>query len=202
MEFMLWDYIGPIRHTVTNEEVRNAGRTIKPTIITVDTEFQYESTGPADWGAMITKLTEDKNRNELIKSTVNKNITNESSALILTDRIKHAEILCELLKEHNPVLLTGSMDKISREKAFTKVKNGCKLTIATTSLLGEGVDIPGWSDLFQVTPLGKSIRVQQTVGRIVRAKKGKTQARVFDFVDWNVPKLVRAYRERVLLYKQ
>jgi len=200
MEFMIWNLIGPIRHTVTNEEVRNAGRTIKPTIITVDTDFNYQSTGPADWGQLITKLTEDKNRNKLICKTVNKALVANSEGLILTDRVKHAEILCELLKAHNPVLLTGTMDKIKREKGFAKVRSGCKLTIATTSLLGEGIDCPGWTDLFQCTPLGKSIRVQQTVGRVVRSKSGKTKATVYDFVDWNVPKLVRAFREREKLY--
>ena len=64
-----------------------------------------------------------------------------TKALILTDRINHANHLCGLLADKLPVLLTGELTKKDRAAAMEKVRSGAHLTIATTHLLGEGVDV-------------------------------------------------------------
>ena len=72
-----------------------------------------------------------------------------------------------------------------------KVRAGTKLTIATIGLVGEGVDVPGWDLLYLVTPIAGGSRTVQAIGRVARAREGKSAASVIDFVDLYVD----GYRE-------
>lgn len=121
-------------------------------------------------------------------------------ALILTDRIEHALILATDLADRNPVVLTGEKSRSEREQSMALIRQGASLTIATTHLLGEGVDVPGWDLLFLVTPLARGPRVLQAVGRAARPAPGKSKATVLDFVDEQIPALVNAARARARLY--
>jgi superfamily II DNA or RNA helicase len=155
-------------------------------------------TDSAEWGAMLTNLIADRGRNALIEREVRSRMP--GSALILTDRIEHAEILARQLADLSPVLLVGSMSKSERAQAMLRVRHGAALTIATVHLLGEGVDVPGWDLLFLVSPIAGGPRTLQAVGRVARPAPGKSRALVVDFVDSHVPFLANAARSRQRLY--
>jgi superfamily II DNA or RNA helicase len=200
LEFLIWKVVGPIRWKVTRQEAVQAGRIMLPKIEQVETEFYFPLLDPSKWGEMITCLTEDSDRNELLEQTVRKRLTEAGRALILTDRVAHAEHLADRLRNLHPALLVGTMDNLKRKIAMERVKNGAQLTIATTHLLGEGVDVPGWDMLFLVSPFAAGPRVLQALGRIVRTSKGKSTATLIDFVDYRIPMLARAAHGRQSLY--
>ena len=81
-----------------------------------------------------------------------------------------------------------------------KVRAGTRLTIATTSLLGEGVDVPAWNLLFLVCPISGGPKTLQAMGRVARPAPGKAKAVVVDFVDDGVGMLKAAFRKRQELY--
>lgn len=123
-----------------------------------------------------------------------------SQALILTDRIEHANRLSQILQDLSPVLLTGELSKQERAQGMDAVRAGAQLTIATTHLLGEGIDVPGWNLLFLVCPISGGPKTLQAAGRVTRPAPGKDKAVVVDFVDSRISILRAAFRKRQELY--
>lgn len=197
---LMFRTIGNITAKVSKAEVEAAGKMIVPEIETVQTDFYFDLENTSEWTKMIGALVRDDARNELIVDEIRARLTSGTRALILSDRIAHVDTLAELLSDLDPVVLTGELSKSERETAMVAVRAGAGLTIATTSLLGEGVDVPGWGMLFLVTPIAGGPRTLQAVGRVSRAAPGKDRAVVVDFVDRRVPALVGAHRARERMY--
>jgi superfamily II DNA or RNA helicase len=200
LQCLMWRTIGSVTAKIDPAEVTRAGSTIEPEVETVDTTFYYDLQDSTDWGQMITALILDDTRNALIAGEVRKRMSSETRALVLSDRIEHVYQLADRLDQYKPVVLTGDLSKGARDAAMLSVRAGAQLTIATSSLLGEGVDVPGWDLLFLATPMAGGPRTLQAVGRVTRAAPGKDRATVVDFVDVDVPALVAAYRQRERLY--
>jgi len=200
LESLMWQTIGPIRARVAQADVVAAGAILEPDIDTVETEFFYDIQDSTEWGRMISALVTDRDRNALIAHEVRARLTPATKALVLVDRIDHAGRLGALLGDLDPVVLTGALATSARETAMETIRDGATLTIATASLLGEGIDVPGWDLLFLASPMAGGPRTLQAVGRVTRAAPGKASALVVDFVDGRVPALVAAHqqRERVL----
>jgi len=202
LETIMFRSLGPITARVTPSEVNQAGRTIAPEIETVQTSFYYDLTDPTEWTAMITALVENGSRNALIAAEVRDRLRADRHGLILSDRIDHVDRLADGLADLDPIVLTGDMPKKDRDAAMAEVRAGARLTIATSSLLGEGVDVPGWDLLFLATPMAGGPRTLQAIGRVSRAAPGKDRATVVDFVDWAVPALAGAHSQRERLYER
>ncbi|MDA2934294.1 hypothetical protein MYX82_08115 [Acidobacteria bacterium AH-259-D05] len=142
----------------------------------------------------------DPERNQLIEREVRKRANTDTQTLVLTGRIEHANLLSWMLEDLSPVLLTGELSKQGRAQGMEEVRNGTCLTIATTALLGEGVDVPAWNLLFLVCPIAGGPRTLQAMGRVARPAPGKKKALVVDFVDSEVEMLKAAFRKRQELY--
>jgi superfamily II DNA or RNA helicase len=199
LQFLMWRLIGSKSAKIEKPEAEAAGKIILPEIETVATDYFYPLSDSSEWTAMLSDLIADSSRNSLIESEVRSRL-NGSSALILTDRIEHANILADQLEDLEPVLLTGELSRSEREQSMIRVRKGARLTIATTHLLGEGVDVPGWDLLFLVSPIAGGPRTLQAVGRVSRPAPGKRTATVVDFIDCRIPMLANAARGRQRLY--
>ena len=189
------------RTTIVNrQEVEKAGKLIWPSIELIHTGYQYPIQDAGEWTQMITNLVHDQERNHFIEKEVRKRVNGNTQALILTSRIQHANILSRMLEDLSPVVLTGELGKAARAKAMGRVRAGANITIGTTSLLSEGIDIPSWNLLFLATPISGGPMTKQAVGRVTRSTPGKEKALVVDFVDSRVPMLAAAYRKRQAIY--
>ena len=106
------------------------------------------------------------------------------AVLILVDRVNHAEQLSEMLTRRNidHTLAHGKIAKKDRGAIVEKIKSS-KITVGTTSLLGEGLDIAIWGTLIMGAPISSEIKLTQAIGRIVRPADGKNVATVFDLKD-------------------
>jgi superfamily II DNA or RNA helicase len=204
MENLIWRVIGPITSSVSKTEVTAAGRLMLPEVFPVYTEYWFDIADTSDWVKMISDMVENEQRNWTIQETVMLELNRrpDSKALILSDRIEHTEKLAKLLAGYNPVLLNGSLKTVERRENMEKVRAGTRLTIATTHLMGEGVDVPGWDLLFLVTPVVGGPRTVQIMGRVARPAPGKDKALLFDFVDKRVQILQAAFYARNKLYKK
>ena len=202
LEFLMWRLISDRHSKVPKSEVVEAGKMVLPEIQVVTTSYYHPIEHPIEWGQMLTDLTQDWMRNDLIEQEVRNRLYGTTKALILTDRINHANHLCGLLADKSPVLLTGELTKKNRAAAMEKVRSGAQLTIATTHLLGEGVDVPGWNLLFLASPIAGGPRTLQAAGRIARPAPGKDRAVLVDFLDEQVPMLKAAFWSRQRLYKK
>lgn len=198
--FLMTRLIGSKTATVTRQEAETAGKIVRPDVEVVPTDYFYPLQDTSEWITMITDLIRDQERNFLIKQEVAKRIATDTRALILTDRIEHANLLSRMLRDLSPRLLTGELSKQERAEVMRQVRAGAQLTIATTHLLGEGIDVPGWDLLFLVTPISGGPKTLQVAGRVSRAAPGKDRALIVDFLDSRIPILKAAFRKRRELF--
>ena len=149
LQVVMWRTISPITATVSHADVTAAGTVIAPDIETIPTVFFFDLVDSTEWGRMLSSLIRDADRNALIVEAVRTRLTPETRALILSDRVEHVYLLAGLLDDLAPVVLTGELSKPERDAGMAAVRAGVPLTIATSALLGEGIDVPGWDLLFR-----------------------------------------------------
>ncbi len=74
--------------------------------------------------------------------------------------------------------------------------------LATGSFLGEGYDLQELDTLFLAMPISFKGRLVQYAGRLHRKCEGKSEVRVYDFIDENLPVAMSMFRKRKSAYKE
>ncbi len=200
LQSVIFKTLSPITASISQAEVTAAGNVIAPDVAVVNSAFSFEMASATEWGRMLSALVRDTNRNQLVANTVRHRLMPDTHAVVLTDRIEHVGLLAALLRDLDPVVLTGNMPQATRDAGMAAIRAGARVTIATAALLGEGVDVPGWDLLVMASPMAGGPRTLQAVGRVCRAAPGKQQALVVDVHDPHVPALVAAAAQRERLY--
>ena len=196
---VIFFYLGDMVHRVDPEHLRKVGAVLTPKVFTVETDFSYDYQD--DYPKMITALTCDEQRNRLIIETLRENL-NGGTALVVSDRIAHLELLSNGFPGNGTAILTGQTPKQEREKIVDDLVRGkIKVLFSTLSLISEGFDQAVLVDLFLASPIKFHGRLIQTVGRVLRPEDGK-RPRVFDFIDSQQPVLRAQARKRQAVYKR
>jgi superfamily II DNA or RNA helicase len=179
LEKMIYLCVGPILANIDKDEVEGMGSTVPVTVFSIKTGFKPGLLN--SWSEYLDTLTTNTNRNMLIIDLVQQS---EEPTLVLVDRVAHAEQLSDMLNrravEH--VVAHGRIGKKDREIVMDKIKSA-KVTVGTTSLLGEGLDVSCWAKLIMGAPISSEIKLMQAIGRIVRPDHGKERAFVYDLKD-------------------
>jgi superfamily II DNA or RNA helicase len=76
-----------------------------------------------------------------------------------------------------------------------------RVIIATGRYIGEGFDDARLDTLFLAMPISWRGTLQQYVGRLHRLHDNKQVVQVYDYVDVQVPMLVRMYKKRLKGYE-
>jgi superfamily II DNA or RNA helicase len=76
-----------------------------------------------------------------------------------------------------------------------------RLVLATGRYIGEGFDDPRLDTLFLTMPVAWKGTLMQYSGRLHRLHPGKTEVRIFDYVDRAVPMLSRMFEKRLRGYR-
>lgn len=199
--------VGKVAYQVPDEAV--ADKIMKVGIYPVGTGIEISrealnTDGTLNYTKLITSLTGNRMRNELIASCIERR-----PSLILSDRLNHLEELMSLLPEDmqkDAVMVSGKMTskagKAKREQAISDMRSGRKKYLfATYSLAKEGLDIPCLERLYMATPQKDYAIVTQSIGRIARTFEGKADPIAYDFVD-NIGYLVKSYKKRCSTYRK
>lgn len=199
--------VGKVAYQVPDEAV--ADKIMKVGIYSVGTGIEISrealnTDGTLNYTKLITYLTGNRTRNELIASCIERR-----PSLILSDRLNHLEELMSLLPEDmqkDAVMVSGKMTskagKAKREQAISDMRSGRKKYLfATYSLAKEGLDIPCLERLYMATPQKDYAIVTQSIGRIARTFDGKADPIAYDFVD-NIGYLVKSYKKRCSTYRK
>ena len=202
--------LGRVVYTVPDEAVGD--KIMKVGILPVGTGVEIDrkclnTDGTLNYAKLITYLTENLYREEIIINTIKLN--EGKSCLILSDRLGHLEHLMNWLPSHmrkDAVMVSGKMTtkkgKAEREEAIEDMRTGKKKYLfATYSLAKEGLDIPRLERLFLTTPQKDYAVVTQSIGRIARVCEGKSKPIAYDFVD-NIAYLVKSYKKRCTTYRK
>ena len=149
----------------------------------------------------------DEERNEQIVADIVKVVREGRSPLLLTERTGHLSVLAELLegKIKNVVILKGGMGKKKRQEIYSQIESiGAgeeRVLLATGKYVGEGFDDARLDTLFLVMPISWKGTLQQYAGRLHRDYDGKKEVRIYDYVDHEIPMLMRMYKKRLQGYK-
>jgi superfamily II DNA or RNA helicase len=151
-------------------------------------------------------LVSDKTRNDLIVQDLKEALAAGRSPLVLTSRTEHLKHLAECLSGFLPwvFILKGGMGIRQRKKLAESIAatppGEPRVLLATGSYIGEGFDDPRLDTLFLAMPVSWKGTLQQYVGRLHRLYENKTEVRVYDYADVQVPMLARMYKKRLAGY--
>lgn len=195
---LIYFYMGDRIHKVEMDELEESGAIVRPELIRRITPFEYGYSG--DYQPLVSALTKDTGRNQLIVSDVIQECQKQDSGicLLVSDRVGHCQLFTkELLAQGiNAALLTGQTSAEQRAEVVAKVQAAeVDVLVSTLQLIGEGFDCSGLSTLFLTTPITFEGRLLQILGRIMRPAAGK-QARVYDYVDASISVLRRSAKSR------
>lgn len=170
--------LGPTLHEISRAAVEAEKGTVPAFVYRVKTGIASHENS---WASYVTDMCINAKRNQLIFDIANQS---ENAVLVLTDRVAHAEDLSEFFRQRGlkPVVAHGKLKTKDREEVMKQMRSS-EVTVATSSLIGEGIDVSTWATLVLATPISSEIKLMQAIGRSVRKHPGKVRAEIFDLVD-------------------
>ncbi|MBI4203719.1 MAG: DEAD/DEAH box helicase family protein [Betaproteobacteria bacterium] len=199
--------LGPVRFAV-DARSQAARRPFDHRLIVRETTFGSDRTVSMDRiQALYAALATDERRNRLILDDVTAAVAEGRSPVLLTERKDHLDYLAARLRgvaRHLVVLRGGMTPTDRREAAMTLASipdNESRLIIATGRYIGEGFDDARLDTLFLAMPVSWKGTLVQYTGRLHRLHPGKTEVRIYDYVDREVPMLRRMFDKRLRGYR-
>jgi len=153
------------------------------------------------------ELMADEDRNRMICDDILEALRDGRSPLLLTERKGHLQALADNLTPHvkNVVALyggRGAKESRAAAKQLANIPEGeARVLLATGRYIGEGFDDSRLDTLFLTLPVSWRGTVAQYAGRLHRLHEGKTEVRVYDYADLNVPMLARMFDRRCAGYE-
>jgi len=195
---------GPIRY---QKKQKDATQQIsKYFLIPRMTEFKAEWTDRSGIYDLWPKLINDEKRNKLIVDDILRVVQEGRFPIVLTERREHLKIIAQMLesKIEHLIVLYGGIKPKRRKEMLKELSNlpsdKTKAILATGTYIGEGFDNPQLDTLFITMPISFKGRVVQYAGRLHRKHKDKTDVKIYDYVDVDIPILCRMYEKRLKTY--
>ena len=204
---------GPILHETRQEDLLSAGFLVPAVIHEVHTSFTFPYQGAEDYPALAEALARDEDRRRLVLDTLEALYQDEERViLVLSTRVEdHLFPLFEAAKARGiqGELLAGKVKKDARRLIRRAVREGHVRVLFASTVADEGLNIPELNTLLLTFPAKAEGRVEQRVGRVMRAAPGKTRGDVYDFIDSAVTHVatdakpfLRQYAKRRAAYKK
>jgi superfamily II DNA or RNA helicase len=152
-------------------------------------------------------LTVDEQRNAQIIGDIRAAYAEGREILVLSERLEHLALLYEKLcsETDHLFMLKGGLGKKQLRAVMDEISSvpagAHRIILATGKYLGEGFDLPCLDTLFLVFPFSWRGTLTQYAGRLGRTYSGKTEIRIYDYVDERVPVLQRLYGRRAKGYR-
>lgn len=199
---------GPVRHRV-DPRADALRRGIAHRVVLRETDFRFDTDdgpGRVSVPRIYARLALDGDRNALIVKDVKAAFSEGRTALVLTERRDHVEILRHAFEQfaQSVVVLQGGMKPGERRAADDQLRashSASRIILATGRYLGEGFDDPRLDTLFIAMPIAWKGTLQQYVGRLHRDHDGKSDVVVYDYEDVSVPVLARMAAKRRTGYR-
>ncbi len=208
LEKLMFMQCGPVRYTMP-PEVSELPRTVflRDTTITLPLGAPANPAIHETWDALVA----DPRRRDRIVDDIIVVLAEGRSPLVLADRTAYLDTMEARLAERSPgtprLRLAGAMGKKARAAVLSEIEShyaaGTPFALfATSSLVGEGFDLPRLDTLFLTMPLSFKGRLIQYAGRLHRAHEDKSEVRVYDYLDANLALTRSMFRKRLTGYRQ
>ena len=198
--------LGPVRFTVSARD-QAIHRPFHHKLFVRETEFSLNDDENLRIHMLYQQLAADEQRNNMIIDDVLQVLEAGHSPILLTERKDHLEYFANKLRgftRHLIILRGGKSARKRREdleRLATIPDNEERLVLATGRYIGEGFDDARLDTLFLALPVSWKGTLIQYAGRLHRLHPDKSEVRIYDYVDHNVPMLARMFERRLLGYR-
>ncbi len=196
---------GAIRYTSDSNE-QMASQSFTRLMVPRFTLYRNIGANNDSYATVIQQLAEDEHRNRLIVEDVRKALAEKRSPIVLTNLTAHVATIAEMLTPHcnNVITLIGAESakekRLKMERLQGVADDEPLVIVATGKYVGEGFDCPRLDTLFLALPVSWKGIVAQYAGRLHRDYEGKSEVRIYDYIDINVPLCEAMYRRRLKGY--
>lgn len=196
---------GNIRFTADAQSQMN-NQSFSRILIPRFTTFRNISSDDKTYTRVVETISKDEVRNRLIIDDVHKAIVEGRTPIVLTSLTSHVRVLADMLLPYsdNVITLVGADSAKEKRCAMERLQNipvtESLVIVATGKYIGEGFDYPRLDTLFLVLPISWKGNIAQYAGRLHRDCNGKSEARIYDYVDIRVPLCESMYRKRLKGY--
>lgn len=198
--------LGPVRFAV-DPKSQAAQRPFAHKLVVRETGFKMSNDKTPSIQDLYAALASDGKRNRLILDDVIQSLEQGRSPILLTERKDHLEYFAAQLEKlaRHLVVLQGGMG--TKERREVKVRLAAipdseeRLVLATGRYIGEGFDDARLDTLFLALPVSWKGTLIQYTGRLHRLHPAKKEVRIFDYVDRDVPMLLRMFEKRLRGYR-
>jgi superfamily II DNA or RNA helicase len=199
--------LGPVRFAVDAKN-QDARRPFAQKLIVRETGFlPIGLDEDADIQKLYSALAADQRRNDLIFDDVVRALEERRSPILLTERRDHLEHFADRLRgfTRNLVVLHGGMKPRERRNVIAQLasipEDEERLLVATGRYIGEGFDDARLDTLFLALPVSWKGTLIQYTGRLHRLRSGKTDVRIYDYVDSAIPMMKKMFEKRLRGYR-
>lgn len=143
----------------------------------------------------------------MILDDVASNLAESRTPIILTARTAHVDLLVEECRKicPNVIRLVGNDSAKAKREVMAQLSHVPDdeplVVVATGKYVGEGFDLPRLDTLMLALPVSWKGLIAQYTGRLHRNYPGKTETRIYDYIDLRVPICDSMYRKRLHGYK-
>lgn len=212
-ELSLIGLMGPIYKVITTKELMDSGKVTQlriKALMLKHPEHMRQAMKGMKYEEEIAYLISCEARNKFIANLAKACTGNTLILFNFVDR--HGSILHELISKklegtgRSVYFIHGGVDIEDREQIRKVVENEKDaIIIATASLFSTGTNIPSLENIIFGVPSKSTIRIRQSIGRVLRLKDGKTSCTLYDIVDDLSYKsytntTLNHYEERVKIY--
>ncbi|MDR1240195.1 MAG: hypothetical protein LBK27_08770, partial [Treponema sp.] len=172
-----------------------------------DSEPRVVTATPLEIQELFKLLWTDADRNKVIIHDITAAYAQGREILVLSERLDHLALLADSLGACTEYLfvLKGGLGKKQLKTIMENIQNvpsgSNRIILATGKYLGEGFDLSCLDTLFLVFPFSWKGTLIQYAGRLNRSAQGKTEIRIYDYVDEKVPVLQRMFNRRMKGYR-
>ena len=199
--------LGPVRFKVAAKS-QIAARPFEHRLVVRETTFRMPASDEQTSIQQIyAALTRDETRNVVISNDVIRALEEGRSPILITERKEHLDYFVRRFERiaRHLVVLQGGMgvkaDRATRAQLEGIPSDEPRLLLATGRYIGEGFDDPRLDTLFLALPVSWKGTLVQYTGRLHRLHPGKSEVRIFDYVDLRVPVLLRMFEKRLRGYR-
>ena len=199
--------LGPVRFSIDAKSVAGR-RPFEHRLVVRETGFRVSGSDAAPGiQAIYAALGRDELRNQMILNDMIRALQEGRSPILLTERKDHLDYFATRLGEvaRHVVVLQGGMGakahRAVRAQLAAIPTNEERVVLATGRYIGEGFDDARLDTLFLAMPVSWKGTLVQYTGRLHRLHPGKHEVRIFDYVDREVPMLLRMFEKRLRGYR-
>jgi superfamily II DNA or RNA helicase len=147
----------------------------------------------------LTYLTTNASRMKYISGLIKK-VSESGNTLVLVDRIKAGQLICDNIAEAN--FVSGEMKTTTRKDHYDDINEGTnQIVVATYGVAAVGINIPRIFNLVLIEPGKSFVRVIQSIGRGIRKAEDKDNVQIWDITS-SAKFSKRHLTERKKFYKE